>query len=114
MFRSQKPLISLILTGLFASSLVTAVDTHNSFGFQKLNHSLCQTVANDNVLAMRSVLRKANVHIRAIYPQVQCDKSTLLSYAIQHKSDNIIQYLQRKAKPEQPMQIDRVAKTRQS
>lgn len=101
MNQTKKPLISLFIINLFASSLVSAIDFKNSYGFRKMATSLCERAASDQPLRMRSILRKANTHIRTVYLEVDCNGQSLLEVATTNQSKKVSNYLKRKANPEQ-------------
>jgi len=72
----------------------------SSHSFKKLTASLCESTTNDKVLEMRTNLRRAKADIRTIYPYVKCENVSLMSYALANQSQRVIDFLNKKAKPE--------------
>jgi hypothetical protein len=90
----------LLLTSSSVINVANAVNHTNSFSFNKLSESLCENVANNNLLQLRLNLSHAKTHIRTIYPQVSCDGQSLLLLATVNHAQSIVTYLNLKAKPE--------------
>jgi len=93
-------LVAITLSCLVACKLANASSNANSYSFNKLIASLCETAKNDQLFHLRSNLRKARHHIRTIYPEIKCDGVSLLSIAMENQADSVIKYLKLKAQPE--------------
>ena len=79
---------------------VNANEVHRGFGFDKLARSLCESAKSDQVLQLRTALRRAKAHIRTVYPYVLCDGQSLLSLATLNSSKRVVKYLKLRARPE--------------
>ena len=100
MMNLAKILSVVLMSGLSAISTANASNHNNSFSFNKLSQSLCESAKKDQLYQLRSNLRRARIHIRTIYPQVSCSGQTLLSLASANQAESVVAYLNLKAKPE--------------
>lgn len=98
--KQLKSAIFIVVFGSLITSQVIANDLNRSHSFKKLSKSLCDITRNDQVLKMRSALRKHKSHIRNIYPYVSCEGRSLMNFALANQSFKIAAFLESKAKTE--------------
>jgi len=100
MTKLTKTLYTLIFSVVLQVGSTHANNQNSSFAFNKLTESLCESAETDQLIQLKRSLRQAKSHIRAIYPDVQCEGQSLLSLAVSNQSERVINYLKLRAKPE--------------
>jgi len=107
MTKLSRILYTLVLSVVLQVGSSHANSQNSSFAFNKLTETLCESAKTDQLIQLKRSLRQAKSHIRAIYPDIQCEGQSLLSLAVSNQSERVINYLKLRAKPET------VTKTRQ-